>query len=177
MTPEYNEYVLSTAYHSGWITLEQYHSTVAALQAMPHLSAIDFLSEQTLITPEQAEGSIDAIDARTDIHALGAILYRLITLRDAVTGETDEELLDQALSPRPAPATALAKQPPCPHWPAGKMPEGVASIAMKALSVDREERHASVEDLQKEISAWHEGASSGEHGKLWKQFSGMLGRH
>jgi hypothetical protein len=127
--------------------------------------------------PEQAEGSTGAIDPRTDIHALGAILYRLITLRDAVTGETEEELLDQALSPRPAPAAVLAKQPPCPHWPAGKFPEGLASIAMKALSVDREERHASVEDLQKEIAAWREGALGGEHGKLWKQFSGMLGRH
>ena len=128
-------------------------------------------------TPEQAEGSFDAIDARTDIHALGAILYRLITLRDAVTGETDEELLDQALSPRPAPGAVQAKQPSCPHWPAGKLPEGLAAIAMKALSVDREERHASVGDLQREITAWREGASSGEHGNLWKQFSGMLGRH
>lgn len=56
MTPEYNEYVLSTAYHSGWITVEQYHAAVAGLQAMPHLSAIDFLHEQAIISPEQAEG-------------------------------------------------------------------------------------------------------------------------
>ena len=127
--------------------------------------------------PEQAEGSTDAIDPRTDVHALGAILYRLITLRDAVTAETDEELLDQALSPRSAPAVALAKQPPCPHWPGGKLPESLSSIAMKALSIDREERHASVEDLQRDITAWHEGGAGGEHGRLWKQFSGMLGRH
>ena len=56
MSPESNEYVLSTAYHSGWITAEQYHSSVAALQAMPHLSAIDFLHEQAMISPEHAEG-------------------------------------------------------------------------------------------------------------------------
>jgi hypothetical protein len=56
MTPEHNEYVLSTAYHSGWINLDQYHAAVAALQAMPHLSAIDFLLEQTIINPGQAEG-------------------------------------------------------------------------------------------------------------------------
>ncbi len=56
MSPESNEYVLSTAYHSGWITAEQYHSSVAALQAMPHLSAIDFLHEQGMISPEHAEG-------------------------------------------------------------------------------------------------------------------------
>ena len=26
MTPEHNEFVLSTAYHSGWINLDQYHA-------------------------------------------------------------------------------------------------------------------------------------------------------
>ena len=62
MTPEHNEFVLSTAYHSGWVTLEQYHAAVAALQAMPHLSAIDFLLEQTIITPEQAEGLHQALN-------------------------------------------------------------------------------------------------------------------
>jgi len=56
MTPEYNEYILATAYHSGWITAEQYTSAMTALQSMPQLSAIDFLYEQSIITPEQAEG-------------------------------------------------------------------------------------------------------------------------
>jgi len=64
MTPEYNEYVLSTAYHSGWITVEQYHAAVAALQAMPHLSAIDFLHEQAIISPEQAEGLRQSINGQ-----------------------------------------------------------------------------------------------------------------
>ncbi len=62
MTPEHNEFVLSTAYHSGWITLDQYHSSVAALQAMPHLSAIDFLLEQTMIDAAQAEGLRQALN-------------------------------------------------------------------------------------------------------------------
>ena len=62
MSPEHNEYVLSTSYHSGWINLEQYHSAVAALQAMPHLSAIDFLLEQTIINPGQAEGLRQALN-------------------------------------------------------------------------------------------------------------------
>jgi twitching motility protein PilT len=65
MTPEHNEYVLSTAYHSGWINLDQYHAAVAALQAMPHLSAIDFLLEQTIINPGQAEGLRQALDQAT----------------------------------------------------------------------------------------------------------------
>jgi twitching motility protein PilT len=62
MTPEHNEYVLSTSYHSGWINLDQYHSAAAALQAMPHLSAIDFLLEQAIINPGQAEGLRQALN-------------------------------------------------------------------------------------------------------------------
>jgi twitching motility protein PilT len=56
MSPEQNEYVLSSAYHSGWITADQYTSATTALQSMPSVSAIDFLLEQTLVSPEQAEG-------------------------------------------------------------------------------------------------------------------------
>jgi twitching motility protein PilT len=62
MTPEHNEFVLSTAFHSGWINLDQYHSAKAALEAMPHLSAIDFLLEQTIIDPSQAEGLRQALN-------------------------------------------------------------------------------------------------------------------
>jgi twitching motility protein PilT len=65
MTPEHNEFVLSTAYHSGWINLDQYHAAVAALQAMPHLSAIDFLLEQTIISPGQAQGLREALNPAT----------------------------------------------------------------------------------------------------------------
>src|SRR5450755_3661154 len=67
MSPEHNEFVLSTAYHSGWINLDQYHAATAALQAMPHLSAIDFLLEQTIITPEQAEGLRQALNSATPV--------------------------------------------------------------------------------------------------------------
>lgn len=148
---------------------------VTPVVSAPELSAHPALGRYT--TPEQAEGAHDTIDERTDIHALGDILYCILTLRDAATGETDEDLLDQALSPRVAPAVALAKQPPCRHWPNGKLPEFLSAIAMKALSVEREERHASVADMQKELIAWREGVATGEHGKLWKQFTGILGRH
>ena len=63
MTSDYNEQVLATAYHSGWISAEQYHAAVQGLQAMPHLSAIDVLHEQAIITPEQAQGLRDAFPA------------------------------------------------------------------------------------------------------------------
>ncbi len=139
----------------------------------PEASAEPALSRYS--APEQAEGALDDIDTRTDIHALGGILFRILTLRDPITGETESELLEQALSPREAPAS----QPPCPHWPGGKLPEPLAAIAMRALSLSRDDRHATVRKLQQDIAAWQEGAAAGssESGGLWKGFTGLLGRH
>jgi hypothetical protein len=49
---------------------------------------------------------------------------------------------------------------------------------MKALSLSPEDRHASVLDLQREIVAWQEGLiQGGDLGKMWKQFTGLVGRH
>ena len=45
------------------------------------------------MSPEQAEGRVDDIDARTDIYALGAVLYNILTLRPPVEGDTTEEIL------------------------------------------------------------------------------------
>jgi twitching motility protein PilT len=56
MSPEQIEFVLASAYHSGWITVEQYHAAHAGLQGMPNVSAIDFLLEQQMINAGQAEG-------------------------------------------------------------------------------------------------------------------------
>ena len=138
----------------------------------PAASAEPALSRYS--APEQAEGAIEDIDPRTDIHALGGILFRILTLRDPITAETESELLDQALSPRTAPAA----QPPSPHWPGEKFPEALAATAMKALSLARDDRHATVRKLQQEISAWQEAAAgSAESGGLWKGISGLLGRH
>jgi len=43
--------------------------------------------------PEQALGKIDEIGARTDVYALGAILYNILTLRPPVQGKTVNQVL------------------------------------------------------------------------------------
>jgi serine/threonine protein kinase len=129
--------------------------------------------------PEQAEDATDDIGPRTDVHALGGLLFRVLTLKDPMSGETESEILEQALSPRPEPHEVVAGHPPCPHWPGGKMPEGLAAITAKALSLAPEDRYATVREVQQAIAAWQEGTTTapGEASKLWKGFTGLLSRH
>ena len=72
MLSEHNQQALATAYHWGWLNDEQYTSAVAGLEAMPHLTAVDFLREQSLLTAEQAQGLQAALDAHAAAQAAPA---------------------------------------------------------------------------------------------------------
>jgi len=51
------------------------------------------LGTPMFMAPEQALGKIELIDARTDIYALGAILYNILALRPPVAGRTVNQVL------------------------------------------------------------------------------------
>jgi twitching motility protein PilT len=69
MLSEYNQQALATAYHWGWLNDDQYTSAVGGLEAMPQLSAVDFLREQAFLSPEQAEGLRQALDTHAAAQA------------------------------------------------------------------------------------------------------------
>jgi len=127
--------------------------------------------------PEQAAETFDQVDARTDIYALGAVLYRIVLLQDAITGADEQELLSHILLNQHTPPATLARQA-CPHWPGGKFPEYLAALAMKAMAGQREQRLASVQEFQQQLSLWQEGlAAGGDGGKLFKGMASFLGKH
>ena len=125
--------------------------------------------------PEQATASHDQIGERTDVYALGAILYRIIMLSDAIPGESDDTILEAILTGAVTPPNAAAR-PNCPHWPGGRMPEPLANLAMQSLSGSREDRPQRVEEFQHALNVWQEGLVTGDHGKIWKGMSGLLGK-
>jgi serine/threonine protein kinase len=45
------------------------------------------------MSPEQAEGVVAGLDERSDVYALGAILYAVLTYKAPIEGKTLEEVL------------------------------------------------------------------------------------
>jgi len=55
----------------------------------------DIMGTPQFMAPEQVEGRINDLDARTDIYALGGILYNILTLRPPFTGATLAEVFEK----------------------------------------------------------------------------------
>jgi serine/threonine protein kinase len=106
--------------------------------------------------PEQAAGRISAIDERSDVYSLGAILYEMLTLQTPVEKEGGA----MAILVRVTRGEIL---PPHQRTPdrarAGKVPKELEAIAMKALATRRDERYPSVEALRLDVERFLEGRS------------------
>ena len=125
------------------------------------------------MAPEQAAGKTAELDERTDVFALGGILYSILTLRPPVTGKSLAEIvrkLDSGSIPSPSifnPSSTLAGKEPLPdgddgetvlvHCPDRFIPPALSAVAMHALARDVEDRYQSVGDLESEIAAYQGG--------------------
>ncbi len=132
------------------------------------------------MAPEQAYGRISEIDQRTDIYALGAILYQILTLHPPIEGTSVNEVLMKVAKGQIEPPTKYEKSHKLslPHLPGGHIPPALSSVALKALSLRKEERYQDVKALQKDIEAYQGGfATSAEKAGVIKQFWLLAKRH
>jgi serine/threonine protein kinase len=106
--------------------------------------------------PEVAAGDMDAVSARTDVYGLGAILYRMITLHRPIAFEDPDALL-QAITHGDIRQPSLFAKEPHPHCPGARFPGPLVAIVLKALSLNPENRYASVPEFQAAVAAWQQG--------------------
>ena len=96
------------------------------------------------LAPEQLQGGV--VDARTDVHSLGVLLYELLAGRRAYPGETVPEVARALMAHDPAP----------PHWLRLDVPERLSAIAMQALQRNPAARYAHVREVVDALDAWLE---------------------
>jgi eukaryotic-like serine/threonine-protein kinase len=93
------------------------------------------------MAPEQLEGR--AVDARTDIFSLGAVLYEMATGRRAFTGTSRASLI----------ASILATEPPAVSDVQPLTPRPLDRIIRHCLAKDPDERWQSAHDVKLELKA------------------------
>ncbi|HEY2369097.1 MAG TPA: serine/threonine-protein kinase, partial [Polyangiaceae bacterium] len=92
------------------------------------------------MSPEQARG--EKVDRRSDVYALGVILWEILTGRPLHGGLGGEALLDIVRSGFVEPPTTYARD----------IPAELEQIAMKALEARKEERFATARELSNAIA-------------------------
>jgi len=92
------------------------------------------------MAPEQSQGK--SIDQRTDLYALGLILYECLTGRRAFSGATPVEMALKQLKERPVPPHKLL-----PHAPAH-----LESIVLRCLEKEPAQRFSSAAELQRALA-------------------------
>ncbi len=59
------------------------------------------------MAPEQLEGKVDEVDARTDIFAFGAVVYEMATGKKAFEGKSQASVISAIMSSDPPPMSTL----------------------------------------------------------------------
>jgi serine/threonine-protein kinase len=118
-------------------TLKVMDFGIARMAGSSHLTRTGLLvGTLRYIAPEQIRG--EEVDRRTDLYALGAVFYQMLTGRVPFDGTTEFAILKAQLDDAPVPPASLV--PGLPEW--------VDRAVLKALEKDPAARFQSVEELR-----------------------------
>ena len=99
------------------------------------------------MSPEQASPDSQEVGPISDIFSLGAILFYMLTGRNAYTGKTSQEVLTKVLT----------TNPPRPSDVARNIPPGLEAICLKAMCRNTKGRYQTANELVADLCNWLDG--------------------
>ncbi|MGO9114518.1 MAG: serine/threonine-protein kinase [Thermoguttaceae bacterium] len=96
------------------------------------------------MAPEQARGDSHRLDGRTDIWALGVILYELLLHRRPFDGTSRTQVQDEILHRDPKPPRQIIEA----------VPAELERICLKCLAKDPNHRYLTASDLARDLRHW-----------------------
>jgi len=105
------------------------------------------LGSPSYMAPEQAQGRNDRVGRHTDVYALGAILYQMLTGRAPFLANTAAETMMQVVQREPAAPSKLNAD----------IPRDLETICLKCLEKEPARRYATARELGEELARFLKG--------------------
>jgi serine/threonine protein kinase len=123
---------------------------LARLTEASRLTKVDTaMGTVAYMSPEQAQGM--EVDSRSDIWALGCVLYEMVAGQRPFQGQYDQALLYEIVQEQPAPLTGLRTA----------VPMELEFIVGKCLAKDRKDRTATAQEVGRELRTLSDKLKSG----------------
>jgi formylglycine-generating enzyme required for sulfatase activity/serine/threonine protein kinase len=110
----------------------------------------DILGSAHYMSPEQAAGQVDRVGLRSDVYAMGAILYQLLA------GERPYVGSEARVANRTVLAMVLHGAPAAVHQVNPRAPAELVAICEKAMARDPEQRYADMSEMASDLRAYLE---------------------
>jgi serine/threonine-protein kinase len=132
---------------SGRVALTDF-GIAASFAAGDRDATTSFVGTPDYMAPEQVDGSM-VPDARTDLYALGALLYELLSGRTPFSGPSALAIAAARLTRDPTPLRQVAPT----------VPPALEAVVMRCLRRSPNDRHQSVAELLAELDRMPDGVS------------------
>jgi serine/threonine-protein kinase len=102
------------------------------------------LGTPAYMAPEQAEGRLDLLDARTDVYGLGAVLYAVLCGQPPFAGSDTPAVLRRVVHDAPDPPRAVVPG----------VPRALEAVCLKALAKQPQQRYGSAKELAEDVKRY-----------------------